>query len=102
MKVLVEGHRYELPHLGSDTSCFLQFIHKERVSEIADELRIVCNGTTDEQVLEMLVDRMGYLNRKMPCRETSIVKTKLEEALHWLAHRQADRIKRGVEGTVNK
>jgi hypothetical protein len=32
-------------------------------------------------------------------RETSLAITKLEEALHWLAARTADRVRRGVEGT---
>ena len=36
---------------------------------------------------------------KFRCRENALAITKLEEALHWLAHRTADRERRGVEGT---
>ncbi len=39
------------------------------------------------------------LNKKFPCRENSIVITKLEESLLWLHKRKSDRERRGVEGT---
>jgi len=42
------------------------------------------------------------LNKSIPCRENSIAITKLDEALHWLKHRKADREARGVEGTTAK
>lgn len=42
------------------------------------------------------------LNAKFPCRENSMVVTKLDEALMWLGKRKADREKRGVEGTSQK
>jgi len=38
------------------------------------------------------------LNAKFPCRENSMVITKLDEAIHWLEHRKKDREKRNVEG----
>lgn len=57
------------------------------------------SGTTNEEVLEMMLDRMKYLNGVMPCRENSIVITKLQEALMWLNERTKDRQARGVEGT---
>ena len=43
-------------------------------------------------------DIIHGLNKTFPCRENSIVITKLEEALLWLGKRKADREKRGVEG----
>jgi len=42
------------------------------------------------------------LDVKFPCRENSIVMTKLDEALLWLGKRKADREERGVEGTSAK
>lgn len=39
------------------------------------------------------------LNRNFPCRENSLAVTKLDEALHWLQARKANREARGVEGT---
>ena len=55
-------------------------------------------GTTLEEMLRVSIQRLMYLNGKFPCRENSLAITKMEEALHWLNHRTADRVNRGVEG----
>lgn len=55
-------------------------------------------GTTLEEMLRVSIERLQHLNSKFPCRENALAITKMEEALHWLNHRTADRIKRGVEG----
>ena len=82
------------------------------------------NGITNEALLAVLIDRMrGFqgLNIKMPagiepetrakvlaaqapfaCRENAIALTHLEEALMWLQKRTLDRMKRGVEGSMEK
>lgn len=97
---LTPGHTYVLENFeatdgGGQT---IQFIHKEPSSEGAEELATVSDGTTNEEVLRMLIDRMKYLQAKFPCRENAIVITKLEESLMWLEKRTADRKARGVEG----
>lgn len=56
------------------------------------------NGTTLEEMLRVSIERLQDLNGRFPCRENSIALTKMQEALHWLNHRTADRIARGVEG----
>lgn len=56
------------------------------------------NGITNEALLAILIHRIGVLNSKFPCRENSIVLTKLEESLLWLEKRTKDRLARGVEG----
>lgn len=61
-------------------------------------LKTINDGTTNEEVLEMLIDRMNSLNKKFPCRENSIAITKMDEALLWLNKRTTDRTKRNVEG----
>lgn len=96
MKVLTEGHKYELAHMEGCTVERVQFI--EKVSE-GGAFVTKHNGTTNEEVLAMLIDRMNYLQRKAPCRENAIVITKLEESLMWLNKRTADRQARNVEGT---
>ena len=53
---------------------------------------------TAEEVLEVLIDRMNYLQGKFPCRKNAIVITKLQESLMWLEKRTSDRKKRNVEG----
>lgn len=101
MSVNDAGHDYELHNMGEGTQRLL-FIKKEPVSEGSTEMHTVQEGTTNEAVLQMLIHRMKWLNERMPCRENSIVITKLEESLMWLEQRTAERNARGVEGTHQK
>lgn len=98
MKAITEGHRYLLESFESGEPQILQFIEKVPVSEGSTELRTVNDGTTNEEVLAMLLDRLNYLNKKFPCRENALAITKCEEALMWLNRRTANRVARGVEG----
>lgn len=101
MKILREGHKYELDMFEEDLNIknqTLQFIEKVPEFEGSTVLKTINNGTTNEEVLEMLINRMQYLQGKFPCRENAIVITKLEESLMWLNKRTSDRKKRGVEG----
>ena len=104
MKNLVAGHTYELSNFENknEKGQVLQFIHKEPIEEGSAELKTVSDGTTNEEVLEALINRMNFLNGKFPCRENSIVITHLETALLWLEKRTNDRIKRNVEGKNEK
>ena len=98
MKVLVEGHRYSLNGFEDPaTNQVIQFIQKEPVGTKGD-LETISDGTTNEDLLEVLIDRMKFLQDKFPCRENAIVITKLEESLMWLNKRTADRKTRNVEG----
>ena len=63
------------------------------------KLVTVHDGTTNEEVLAVLIDRMNYLQCRCQCRENAIVITKLEESLMWLNKRTAERKARNVEGT---
>ena len=56
------------------------------------------DGTTLEEMIRVCVERLQQLNGLFPCRENSIVITKLQEAKMWLDARTADRKARGVEG----
>lgn len=99
MKVLTPGHWYRVdgfedPEKGAQD---IHFIHKEPV-EGSDELVTVSDGTTNEELLEVLINRMGFLQSKFPCRENAIVLRNLEESLMWLEKRTKDRKARGVEG----
>lgn len=116
MKVLTEGHKYLLANFENqqNTAQTLQFIEKKSVtdcrlenhpipnhllgSDKLDELVTINDGTTNEEVLEMLIDRMKYLQAKFPCKENACCITHLEEGLMWLEKRTRDRVKRGVEG----
>lgn len=103
MKIFTPGHKYALDHFDNfglpgvpvET---LQFIEKVPESEGSTTLKTVNDGTTNEEVLAVLIDRMNYLQGKFPCRENAIIITKLEECLMWLNKRTADRKARAVEG----
>lgn len=99
MKTLTPGHQYELDNFEGGKQ-LLHFIHKEPVENSATpgELRTVNNGTTNEEVLRVLIDRLNTMQAKFPCRENAIVTTHLETGLLWLEKRTADRKARGVEG----
>lgn len=100
MKNNVPGHQYEMSNFENkdQQGQILQFIHKEPKEEGSTELVTISDGTTNEEVLEVLIDRMNFLQSKFPCRENAIVITKLEESLMWLNKRTQDRMKRNVEG----
>ena len=116
MKVLIEGHAYLLRYFENQeepqtSGQVIQFIEKEPITKETHPeywkdgkkpeertLHTVNDGTTNEEVLEMLIDRMQYLQKMFPCRENAIVITKLEESLMCLEKRTENRDKRGVEG----
>jgi len=61
------------------------------------------NGCHQEDLLAIVIHRLkGFQSGKFACRENALALTKIEEALHWLNHRTAERNKRGVEGTSVK
>ncbi len=99
MKVIKEGHIYTMKAFCSgEEAQTLAFICKEPKEEGSSELVLVSDGTTNEEVLNVLINRMNYLQSKFPCRENALVITKLEESLMWLEKRTFDRVKRSVEG----
>lgn len=98
MNVITTGHKYELASFEGGTPQTLQFIEKVPTAGGSNELVTVNDGTTNEEVLRVLIDRLQYLNGKFPCRENAIVITKLEESLMWLNKRTDDRRARNVEG----
>lgn len=85
VKSIEEGHIYKLDN--AQEISFLKRVNGEMIHD----------GTTNEEVLEMLIDRIQYLNKKLPCRENSIVITKLEESLMWLNKRTEIRVSQNVE-----
>lgn len=97
MKTLTEGHKYHLDNFEDKSKGqIIQFIEKTEGKN--NTLVTVNDGTTNEELLEVLIDRLSFLNTKFPCRENSIVLTKLQESLMWLNKRTEDRKKRNVEG----
>lgn len=99
MKIITVGHKYELENFENKESLgqTIQFIEKQPDLEKGNGVLFTVNdGTTNEEVLRVLIDR--FMQAKFPCRENAIVVTHLETALLWLEKRTADRKARGVEG----
>lgn len=102
MKMITPGHKYvaqnvENPEYGQT----IQFIEKIPKEKDSPNLITLEDGTTNEEVLEIVLDRINFLNRKFPCRENSLAITNIEQAIMWLEKRTKDRKSRGVEG-MNK
>lgn len=100
VKILTPGHAYELPNFEAKEAQGqkLQFIHKEPVATGSTELKTISDGTTNEALLEVLIDRIKFLNNKFPCKENKKAIKHLKKSLKWLEKRTKNRQKRGVEG----
>ncbi len=97
-KVLIAGHKYVAANFENpENGQTIQFIEKKAADDNAG-LVTVNDGTTNEELLLILIDRIKFLNNKFPCKENACVITHLEESLHWLYARTDARIKQGVEG----
>jgi hypothetical protein len=60
------------------------------------------NGCQIDEVIAWAKEKIEGFNAAFPCRENSLVITKLEEALMWSMQRKLNREKRGVEGLNQK
>lgn len=60
------------------------------------------NGCQIDDVIAWAKEKIEGFNAAFPCRENSMIITKLDEALLWSAKRKMDREKRNVEGTNQK
>lgn len=98
-EVIGEGHEYALPSVeGGADSQVLRFIKKE-VDDSTNTFVTVHDGTTNEAVIEVLIDRLTFLNAKMPSEHNEVAIDRLKDALRALEARTAERVERGVEGT---
>lgn len=61
------------------------------------------NGVTHEALLAIVADRLeGYQSGPYACRENALSLTSVQQAMHWLFSRTIARLRRGVEGTMQK
>lgn len=104
MKIKIEGYRYELSNFENpdNPGQEIQFIQKEPKEVGSTEFKTISDGTTNEEMLEVLINRLEYLQNKFPCEENANAITNLKESLMWLNKRTQDRLKRNVEGTSQK
>lgn len=100
MRILEKGHKYQLDNVAGPEGQVITFVRKE--AEANGILVTAENGTTNEEVLAMLIDRFEHLNSLLPCRENENIISYLQRALEKLNQRKADREKRKVIGTSKK
>jgi len=91
MKVEHNGCKYRFGILPSQSIVFTE------VSDQNGVLEMESVGVTEAQLLEAFIERMKFINKRMVCRENSIVITKCEEALMWLGKRERDMAKRNAD-----
>lgn len=99
-RVVTDGHLYELENFEAknEPGQVLKFIEKTPTEGDPTKLTTVMDGTTNEDVIKVLIHRLRCLGAKFPCRENSLAMTKMEESLMWLNQRTANRVARNVEG----
>lgn len=104
MQTLTAGHKYFLENFENKQSLGqpIQFIEKVPVSEGSTELKTLNDGTTNEEVLKVLIDRCEFLYAKFPSLETTSAIQHLREALWAFQSRTYERSQRGVEGKAVK
>lgn len=106
--ILEDGAEYALPNYeviegkglvetGSQTR--INFV---RGSKLGTDKIEPNEGTLHEHLISAMVHDLKLKNKLVPSRETSMVITKLEEALMWQQRRSIDRAKREVQETYKK
>ena len=100
MKCLDDHHTYELDLFEeAEEKTLIWFIKKEPIDATSTELKTVQNGTTNEEVLRMLIHRMNGLMGKLPDKWSDSARSHMIAALADLEMRTNERKRRGVEGT---
>lgn len=75
------------------------FIKKQPKEEGSTEMETVQQGTTNEAVISVLIDRLNVLNERFPSKFNEDAIKHLHLAYEALFARTQDREARGVEGT---
>ena len=91
------GEKIGILENGNQT---IQFIEKvpDPIGGKDGKLVTLNNGTTNEEMLKVLIDRMQFLYEKFPSDETACSIAHLKQALYAQQSRTLDRQQRGVEG----
>lgn len=98
MKMIEPGHIYDLENMEfPNTHQRISFIKKS--DDGSGVLQTDHDGTTNEEVLKVLIERVSYLNHKLPCKENEIALKALREAFAVLNARTKIRRQQNVEGT---
>ena len=103
-----EGHSYQVPTYevvegkGLQENYSILNIRFVRGSKLGSDNVEPKSGTLHEHLIAMMIHDLKFKNNLVPSKETSMVITKLEEALMWQQRRSIDRAKREVQETYKK
>lgn len=114
MIAIVSGYRYEVKNFDNlnEPNQILQFVHKEQkwpqqkgvIEDGApldgDPEITIHDGTTNEEVISVLIHRLKFLNLKQPCKENACAITHLQDALMWLNERSSKTVEKMTSGIV--
>lgn len=93
MKILDVGHKYELLSLDGKKKQTLQFVKRKGLNFPGNTSAYP--GTTTQDVIHCLLNRMRYVNNQIPCIENEVVIANLQQCLLMLELRAAKR--HGIE-----
>jgi len=112
MQELRKGHKYVADNFETNGFPFdqepyngqiIQFIEKEvNPEDPTGPMVTVNNGTTNEELLKILIHRTEHLQEKHPCEENVQALHFMRNALDWFNLRTARRKSQGTEGTVQE
>lgn len=96
------SHEYAIINCHAGVDCRIDFQNGPIGKSDANNIEGV-NGISQEALLAIVEDRLiGFQSGPFACRENAVALTKIQEAMMWLHKRTNDRMKRGVEGTLQK
>lgn len=98
INIVEPGYAYDLNNVDGGEQVLL-FIKKAPKTPEDSTLETVQNGTTNEAVIAVAIDRLKFLDGLMPSDFNKDAIMHLEAALSALESRTADRKQREVEGT---
>lgn len=93
MKILDVGHKYELLSIDGKHHQILQFVKREGIGFPGNKGHYP--GTTMQDVIHCILNRMRYLNNQIPCIENEVIINSLQTCLLMLEQRAAKR--HGIE-----
>lgn len=89
MKILILGHRYELLSIDGKKKQILQFVMRKGKGYPGNKQSFP--GTTLQDVIHCLLNRVRYLDNQIPCIENKMIIQNFQQCLALLEQRAAKR-----------
>lgn len=103
IEILKPGHAYRVNGANNQVIQEIRFIHKEPIAGSTKQLlRLVEDGTTTEDLIDICIDHLEHVNGQLGCEENVKAISALDDARKQLVDRTEKRIKQKVVGTFAK